>query len=298
MASPPSKSYSPPKPKNANKTSTRLTGHLPFVFPRSKSVYSLEDRFLSRLSMNVYRLSIPLAIFLTLTSPYASGQNSPAQNSAPSQERGQRAGRGMWGGGIMGRGVMGSVTEITPDHFTIKTESGDLYTVHYSVNTHIMKGSGGFRRPQSDNDAPFTPPVAIKPTDIKIGDAIAASGEMDAAAKSVGAIVIFQVDPETAKRMREMQANYGKTWLMGRVTAVNDVNVTLQGGPDNATHTFTADENTTFRKRRDPITLADIQPGDTLRVEGSLQNGHFLATTVADMGPRPDRTSNPPPPQQ
>ena len=44
--------------------------------------------------------------------------------------------------------------------------------------------------------------------------------------------------------------------------------VTLQGGPDNAAHTFVADENTTFRKRRDPITLGDIQVGDMVRVEG------------------------------
>jgi hypothetical protein len=246
--------------------------------------------------MNVTRPTIALA-FLLATLPIA------AQDpSASPQQRDQHAGRRMWGGGgMMGRGVMGSVTEITPDHFTVKTESGDLYTIHYSVNTRIMRGSGGFRLSQSGNDAPFTPPVAIKPTEIKIGDAIAASGEMDPAAKSVGAVVIFQVDPETARRMREMQANYGKTWLMGRVTAINDANVTIQGGPDNATHSFTADENTTFRKRRDPITLADIQPGDTLRVEGSLKNNTFVATTVSVIGPRPerpDRPNSPASPQQ
>jgi len=246
--------------------------------------------------MNVTRSTIALA-FLLATLPIAAQDPS----SSP-QQRDQHAGRRMWGGGgMMGRGVMGSVTEITPDHFTVKTESGDLYTIHYSVNTRIMRGSGGFRLSQSGNDAPFTPPVAIKPTEIKIGDAIAASGEMDPAAKSVGAVVIFQVDPETARRMREMQANYGKTWLMGRVSAINDANVTIQGGPDNATHTFTADENTTFRKRRDPITLADIQPGDTLRVEGALKNNTFVATTVSVMGPRPerpDRPNSPPSPQQ
>ena len=238
--------------------------------------------------MNVTRPTLALA-FLVATLPIA------AQDpSASPQQRDQHAGRRSWGtGSMMGRGVMGSVTEITPDHFTIKTDSGDLYTIHYSVNTRIMKGGGGFRPSQSGNDAPFTPPIAIKPTDIKIGDAIAASGEMDPAAKSVGAVVIFQVDPETARRMREMQANYGKTWLIGRVTAVNDANVTIQGGPDNATHTFTADENTTFRKRRDPITLADIQPGDTLRVEGALKNNTFVATTVSVMGPRPDRPDRP-----
>ena len=85
--------------------------------------------------------------------------------------------------------------------------------------------------------------------------------------------------------MREMQANYGKTWIMGKVTAINELKVTLQGGPDNATHTFVADENTTFRKRRDPITLGDIQVGDMVRAEGAVKNGAFLATTVASHGP-------------
>ena len=75
---------------------------------------------------------------------------------------------------MMGRGVMGTVTAVAPDQFTIKTESGDLYTIHYSVNTRILKGGGGLRRQQQDNDVPFTPPAAIKPTDIKVGDAIGA----------------------------------------------------------------------------------------------------------------------------
>ena len=243
--------------------------------------------------MKVPRL--PLLVLISLFSLGAIAQSTdPSQDTTrPSQDRapGQRSGRGAWGGG-MGRGVMGTVTEITPDHFTIKTEAGDLYTVHYSVNTRIMKGGGGGggqRRGQGENDMPANPPQAIKASDIKVGDAIGAAGEIDANAKSVGAVVIFQIDPERAKQMREMQANYGKTWLMGKVTAINDVKVTLQGGPDNAAHTFVADENTTFRKRRDPITLADIQLGDMVRVEGTVQNGAFVATTVGVMGPPPQR---------
>jgi hypothetical protein len=85
---------------------------------------------------------------------------------------------------------------------------------------------------------------------------------------------------------------------MGRVTAINDVKVTLQGGPDNAAHTFVADENTTFRKRRDPITLADIQVGDMVRAEGSVRSGAFLATSVAVMGPPPQRAERATPPPQ
>ncbi len=224
---------------------------------------------------------------------------TPSQDSgSPAQGSGQRGGRGAWGGGMMGRGVMGTVTEITPEHFTVKTESGDIYTVHYSVNTRIMKGSaGGGRRGQADNQPPPTP-LPIKAADIKVGDAIGASGELNADAKSVGAIVIVQIDPERAKQMREMQANYGKTWLMGRVTAIDDAKVSIQGGPDNAAHTFVADENTTFRKRRDPITLADIQIGDTVRVEGAIRSGAFVATTVGDMGvPQPRNEGAAPPPQ-
>lgn len=242
-------------------------------------------------------LSFLILAFVAINgAAYAQDAGSPQQPNPASRGNGQRGGRGAWGG-MMGRGTMGTVTEVAPDHFTIKTESGDLYTIHYSANTRIMKG-GGQRRGQDNNEPPANPPQSIKATDIKVGDAIAAMGEADATAKSIGAVAIFQIDPERARQMREMQANYGKTWFMGKVTAVNDVKVTLQGGPDNATRTFEADENTTFRKRREPITLADIHPGDMVRVEGALKNGAFLATTVADMGAPGDRgNASPPPPQ-
>ena len=200
-------------------------------------------------------------------------------------------------GGMAGRGVMGTVTEIAPDHFLIKTESGDLYTVHYSVNTRIMKAPPRPEKDQQNREPYMGLPITIKPTDIKVGDAIGSAGEVDSANKTVGAVAIFQIDPDTAKRMREMQANYGKTWLMGRVTAINEAQVSIQGGPDNAAHTFTADENTTFRKRREPITLADIHPGDMLRVEGALKDNAFVATQVSVMGPRPDRANTPAPAQ-
>ena len=145
---------------------------------------------------------------------------------------------------------------------------------------------------------------ALKPTDIKVGDAVSAMGEVNAAAKTVGATMIMQIDPERAKQMREMQANYGKTWLQGKVTAIDGVKVTLLGSVDNTAHSFVADENTTFRKRRDPVTLADIQVGDTVRADGAQKDGILLATTVSVMGappsgapPAPGATPPPPPPQ-
>jgi hypothetical protein len=215
----------------------------------------------------------------------------------------------MMGGG---RGVLGTVTEVTAEHYTIKTDAGLTYTVHYSVNTRILKqqpqtpgsgrgngggrggagsgqgqGQGGGQGGGQGEGRGGNPPQTIKPTDIKVGDAITAMGEVDATAKSVGAVAIVQIDPERAKQMREMQANYGKTWIMGKVTAIDGVKVTLMGALDNTAHSFVADENTTFRKRRDPITLGDIQIGDTVRAEGAIKDGAFLATTVNAMGQPP-----------
>jgi hypothetical protein len=84
--------------------------------------------------------------------------------------------------------------------------------------------------------------------------------------------------------MREMRDTYGKTWLQGKVTAVDGVKVTILGGVDNIGRTFVVDENTTFRKRREPITLADVQVGDAVRVEGAVKDGTFVATSVSVMG--------------
>jgi hypothetical protein len=213
----------------------------------------------------------------------------------------------------MGRGVSGTVTEVAGDHYTVKTDAGETYTIHYSANTRILKqqargfgqgGQGSGDGARGEGGAARTPPQALKPTDIKVGDAVAAMGEVDAAAKSIGAVVVLQIDPERAKQMREMQANYGKTWLMGKVTAIDGVKVTLMGNVDNATHSFVADENTTFRKRREPITLADIQVGDIVRAEGAVKDGAFVATAVNAMGAPGNGASlpangqrNPAPPQ-
>jgi hypothetical protein len=237
--------------------------------------------------------------------PAPSGQPSAAGPGPAAGQDGQgRRGMGPGAMNAMGRGVMGTVTEVDPDHFLVKNAASEIYTIHYSANTRFMKqpplapgstpgsnsgsnpGAGGQDRPGQDRPrGGGTPPTPIKPTDIKVGDAIGAGGETDDAAKSVGAVFVMLLDPERARQMRELQANFGKTWLMGRVTAINETKVTLHSGVDNADHTFVADESTSFRKRRDPITLGDVQVGDNMRVEGALKNAQFVASSVIVMMP-------------
>jgi len=180
-----------------------------------------------------------------------------------------------------GAGIAGTVTETAANHYTIKTDAGDIYTVYFSVNTRILKQE--IRRRGERGEGGGNPPQILKPTDIKVGDAVGVMGEVDAAAKSVGAVVIAQLDPERARQIRERLANYGKTWLQGKVTAINETKVTLYGMMDSIKHTFEANEDTTFRKRREPITLADIQVGDVVHVEGTVKDGIFVAASVAVM---------------
>jgi len=242
----------------------------------------------------------------------------PGQNSSqnPGQGNGggngQRGGRGGgMGGGMMGRGLMGTVTEVGADHYTIKTEMGDMYTIHFGANTRITRQPAGMRGPGGGGGGQGagggggygrggggTPPQEIKATDIKVGDAIVATGDTDVTAKSVAAMRVVQLDPATVKQIQEMAANFGKTWLQGKVTAINGTTITLTGSLDNAPHTVVADENTTFRRRRDPITLADIQVGDTVRADGAVNNGVFTATAVSMGGgmggPPPNGPAGPP----
>ncbi|MGD0293991.1 MAG: DUF5666 domain-containing protein [Terracidiphilus sp.] len=245
------------------------------------------------MSAVVFCLVLSLAVF---TQDALAAQNTAqGPGSGGGQGHGQRGGRGGWGGGGGfgmggGAGITGTVTETVADHYTIKTDMGDIYTVHFSVNTRIIKQAVQHRGPGEGREGGGNPPQTLKPSDIKIGDAVGVMGEVDAAAKSVGAVVIAQLDPERAREIRERLANYGKTWLQGRVTAINETKVTLFGMMDNAAHTFVADENTTFRKRREPITLADVQVGDLVRVEGAVRDGVFVATSVVVMGMPPGGT--------
>ena len=246
------------------------------------------------------------AVVLTLVFAAAAGAQdanqappNPPDNAAGGPGGGEgRGGSGRGGMGMAGgRGLMGTVTEVAADHFMVKTVAGGVYTVHFSANTRFMKQPPGQRSPGGRGAQGRgggmgmgmgmarggNPPQEIKATDIKVGAAVGAMGELDVNAKSMGAVAILQLEPERARQMAELQANYGKTWIQGKVTAIDGVKVTVMGSIDNAAHDLVADENTTFRKRREPITLADIQVGDMVRADGAIKDGTFTATAVTVM---------------
>ena len=198
-----------------------------------------------------------------------------------------------------GQRVSGTVTAVAPDHLTIKTESGDVYEVALSANTRVMKE----RQP-------------VKATDVKVGDGVGAMGELDAPKKTVHALFVAVVDAAQLKKMRE---DLGKTYITGKITAIDEVKLTIQR-PDNVSQVIEVDETTSFRKgggRRmtmtmeggapaatgqgaglgpggsggESITLADVKVGDMVVGQGSVKHGVFVPTNLAvlppgAMGPR------------
>jgi hypothetical protein len=164
-----------------------------------------------------------------------------------------------------GNGIRGTVTASKPNSFTIRTDEGDIYQVLYSPNTHLMKD----RQP-------------VEAADIHVGDMLIAGGIVDAKAKTVGAVFVVDID---AKQVSAARAAFGKTWVMGKVTAVHELKITIERAGDKQAQIIAVDENTSFRKRREDVTLADVKVGDTISAQGALIADTFVASTLRIMTP-------------
>lgn len=209
----------------------------------------------------LFRISIPLlAAALFLPQLYAF---MPPPIAPPAvQDQGPPQGGGM--GDFQDHSVRGDITTISGNTITVKTDDGQVYTVATSANTRFRK--------QRD---------LIKLSDLHVGDMIAAIGDKDPKAKTVGAVFVVVIDKEQYEKMR---ADFGKTWTAGVVQSINGTNIVVKR-PDNVTQTIAVDENTEFRRHREDVTLPDIKIGDNVTARGALQNGAFLATTVNVGGP-------------
>lgn len=201
--------------------------------------------------------------------------------------RAEQRGMGPFGAS---HGIMGTVQECAADHFTLETYLGQRYLIRFGADTRFVKmtataGPRGSRTPQSGEGQPEarTPPAAIKPSEIRPGDDIDVMGTIDALKKESTATTIVLVPPERARQMKEALAGYGKSWLMGKLASIDGAQISLASQLDNRNYTVVADENTALRKRREPITLADLQIGDQVRIEGALKDGVFRAATISVM---------------
>jgi hypothetical protein len=238
-----------------------------------------------------------VAVLAVLMLGLSCGLSAQAQfGGAP--EGGQENGPPMAMNG--GRMVRGTISAVENGKITLKTEQGDVYQVALTPNTRLVKG----RDP-------------VKIADVHVGDGIGAMGELDVPNKTVHALFVSVVD---AAKLKEMRDSLGKTWIAGKVTAIDDLKLTILRS-DKVSQVIAVDEDTSFRRggrgmqqfmRGDSvmpvpqgegrpgggqgppsgggesITLADVKVGDNIGGQGSLKNGVFVPTqlVVADPNAR------------
>lgn len=140
----------------------------------------------------------------------------------------------------------------------VKTDSGQPWKVLYGVNTRLMKG-----RDQ------------VRANEIQVGDMIFAAGNVDAKKKTVGAAILIDIPAEEVRKARE---GLGKTWAAGKIVSITGTKIQVHR-LDGVDQSIAVDENTSFREKRDSVTLADLRPGEGFRAEGHVLNGTFMATT-------------------
>ncbi len=204
---------------------------------------------------------------LAATAVVAQQDKSATSNAQQPQTDQPGNGPGMREGGMRGRGFRGTAGEITAvnaDGFTIKTMQGNSATVKVTSETKFLRN----REP-------------IKMSDLKVGDSIGVSGSPDANDPTTWN-ANFIVD-RTAQA-KEFKENLGKTIIAGEVKSIDGTNLTILR-PDGVTQTISVDENTSFRKARESVTLADIKPGDRVMGRGALKDGVFLASQLGVGGP-------------
>ncbi len=224
----------------------------------------------------------------------------PTMVLAQDEQDGPRQGGVVFAGGQM---VRGTVTATAADHLTVKTEAGEVYQVALSANTRLTKD----RQP-------------VKVADIKVGDAVGAMGVLDAPTRTVHAVFVGVIDAEQVKKARE---NMGKTYITGKVTAIDMAALKLTVmRSDNVSQVIAVDEQTSFKRGGRgmaaiasgagvidagaggargngagagtsmgngssgggaSITFADVKVGDSIVGRGALKNGVFVPSELGVM---------------
>src|SRR6202008_3922567 len=76
----------------------------------------------------------------------------------------------------------------------------------------------------------------------------------------------------------------GKDFAVAEVKSIEAPKLTILR-PDNVTQTLELNEDTSLRRGRDSITMADIQPGDHVFVRGAVANDVFVPKNVMVIPP-------------
>jgi len=202
---------------------------------------------------------VRILLILMSFSLVAWAQDRPA---APPRGQSQSSGGMMMGQGPghRGPGVAGSITAINADSITIKTMDGKTVQVNISGNTQFRKER-----------------QAAKLGDFKVGDEVFVRGQQSG--EGVWQADVVAARPAGGNFRGMMREGMGKQFIAGEVKSIEGTQLTI-ARPDGVTQTISVDENTSFRKQNESITLADIKAGDHVFGRGELKNNVFVPSTL------------------
>lgn len=206
--------------------------------------------------------------------------NAQTEQQAPPQSQGaqDRGEARQQGPGQRRPGVFGKITAIHDQSIEISTPQGNTVTVNLAKDTQ-------FRKERDE----------AKLSDFKVGDMVGVRGEenpdhswtaqMVRSGLNGGFIGGGPAGPggPGGPGARQM-GTLGQDYVFGEVKSIDAPKLTVLR-PDNVTQTFELNEETSLRKGRDSITMADIQVGDHIFVRGGMGNNAFEPKNVMVIPP-------------
>jgi hypothetical protein len=195
----------------------------------------------------------------------------PFQEAPPAQTAGAKQTPGR--SGERRPGLFGKLTAVHDQSVEIARQGGDTVTVKISGSTQFRKEG-----------------AAAKLSDLKAGDIVFVRGEENPdhtwTAEMIGTRTGggFAGGPGGGPGGGRPAGILGQDYVFGEVKAIDAPKLTILR-PDNVTQTVELNEETSLRKGRDSITMADIQAGDHIMVRGAMANNAFQPKSVMVIGP-------------
>jgi uncharacterized protein DUF5666 len=189
--------------------------------------------------------------------PPSTGSQDPASGAPGAQNSGARQRGGE------PRPLFGKITSVRDGAIELATPDGQTVTVKVTGQTEFRKD----REP-------------AKATDFKVGDMVMVRGDENAdhsvTARIIGARTGGPGGPGGPQGAGGQQmGTLGKDYVVGEVKSIDAPRLTVLR-PDNVSQTLELNEETSLRKGRDSITMADIQVGDHVMARGSMQKDVFV----------------------
>ncbi len=204
-----------------------------------------------------------LSFVVILLALCAAGWAQGPDNAPPPDQPGQGQ-QGQWGrGGRRGPGVAGTITAIDGNTISVKTMDGTTTQVNVTDQTR-------FRKERQD----------AKLTDLKVGDNVFVRGEKG----SDGAVQAEMVAVPPQGMQQNFREGLGKNFIMGEIKSINGTQLEI-ARPDGVTQTIAVDENTSFRKEGQSVTLADFKVGDRVFGRGEMKDNVFVAARLNEGRP-------------